>query len=85
MRVAALLLGIAGLAASPLTIQPAAAGPDRIVAGHASNIVQIAEGCGVGRHWVPRHQDAGRPLDPRSLRAELIRGRYPGADQSGAA
>jgi hypothetical protein len=56
MRAVALLLGLAGFIASPLIVQTAAAGADRVVTGHASNVLQVAGGCGPGFHWVPAHR-----------------------------
>lgn len=59
MRVAALLVAMIGFAVGPLAIRSASAGPDRIVLEHPSNFVQVAEGCGVGRHWVGGHRAPG--------------------------
>jgi hypothetical protein len=56
MRAAA-LLAVIGLAMSPLAVQSASASSERIVLGHASNVIQIAEGCGPGRHRVGGHRD----------------------------
>lgn len=58
MRAAALLVAVIGLAVGPLAVRNASAGPERVVLGHPSNIIQVAEGCGAGRHWVGGHRDA---------------------------
>jgi hypothetical protein len=58
MRAAALLVAVIGLAVGPLAARNASAGPERVALGHASNVIQVVEGCGAGRHWVPRHRDA---------------------------
>jgi len=61
MRAAALLAAMIGLAATPLTTRAAPAGAERLTVGPASGIVQVAENCGPGRHWVARYRDrAGR-------------------------
>jgi hypothetical protein len=58
MRAAALLVAVIGLAIGPVAIRSVSAASERVVLGHASNVIQVVEGCGAGRHWVPRHRDA---------------------------
>lgn len=58
MRNAALLVAVIGLAVGPLATRGASAGSEKIVPGPASNVIQVAAGCGGGYHWVGGHRDA---------------------------
>lgn len=58
MRAAALLVAVVGLVVGLQETRSASAGQERIALAHPSDVIQVAQGCGAGRHLVPRHRDA---------------------------
>jgi hypothetical protein len=58
MRVAALaIIGLIGLTTMSVPLSASPAGSVGREAGAASYLVQVAQGCGPGFHWVARHRN----------------------------
>jgi hypothetical protein len=58
MRVAALaFIGLIGVVIFPLTAETSPAGSGRTEAGSKPYLVEIAQGCGPGFHWVGKHRN----------------------------
>jgi hypothetical protein len=58
MRIAILgFVGLIGLAIVPATASAFPAGSVRTEAGSEGYLVEVAQGCGPGFHWVGRHRN----------------------------
>jgi hypothetical protein len=52
-----LLIGLVGVAITPVAVSASPAGAARSEAGAIPYLVEVAQGCGPGFHWVGKHRN----------------------------